>query len=263
MNWKYIATSLICLLAGIVIGRLLPGSSADDGPPVISATGPGPGAYRQARTRHTRAVPPMGEVALATPQAAASNDGAVAVDDRDKMLSVPAALISRLSLAAGSRKLDQDLFSGDGAVEEALQITDHEKAVIQTAWRDALRKIRDIEATSVHTEAIDEWSQRITLPELSSSMEVMSVGFRSHVRNTLGTHRGEAFLAAKQVDQLIGRNTGERVYTVTTEEVGDGTWRYRIHVEQGEQRRLWVGGNIPEEIRHLTERAGITNSLEN
>lgn len=258
MNLKSTAISIVCLIVGLLVGRMLPDSSPtppQDVTPQENVTRP---ARDGSHTTYSHHEP---EDRKSLPDGGQSTDTSPENLENGAMINVPVELIYSLSIAAGPRKIDQDLFSGDGAVEEALEITDHEKAVIQTAWRDSLGKIRDIEASSIQTEAIDEWSQRITLPELSPSMASLGSGFSSQVRNALGEDRGEAFLAAKQVERMFAGPIGERAFTVTTEEVGDGQWRFRIELESGDGRRMWVGENIPAELRHLTDAAGISPAL--
>lgn len=257
MNLKPIAIPSACLLAGLLIGRLLPGSSqhgmaGDPGEPPVARTPPDTRPQQPHPDTQTRE-----SNRPATPAAGAREAAGAAKGE----ITVPTSLISGLSQAVGARKLEQDLFSGDGMVEDALQITDREKAAIQTAWKASLQKIRDIETASMRSEEIDEWSVRITVPDLSSSMSQFGGDFRAKVNDALGENRSQAFLAAKQVDRMFSPPQGERSCTVTTEEIGDGQWRYRMTLADPNGNRVWVGASIPDDIRHLTDAAQIKPSL--
>ena len=178
------------------------------------------------------------------------------------MVTVPRELIELLSRAAGNRSAGQPLFSQDGKLEEALQIVDREKAELQTAWHASRRKIRDLEAETSTAEDLEDGSVRITVPNLADRMEGLRKGFSSSVRNILGNNRGEVFLSMKQADQLFTPPEGDRTYTVSPEPVGDGSWRFRMTLESANGRRVWVGGNIPDEILHLTAAAHIIPRLD-
>ena len=60
---------------------------------------------------------------------------------------------------------------------------------------------------------------------------------------------------------MLEHSSGERAYRVTTEEIGDGKWRFRIQLDGRDGQRLWVGANIPQELRHLTNAVGISPAL--
>lgn len=102
------------------------------------------------------------------------------------------------------------------------------------------------------TEDIDDWTVRITVPDLATSIRPLAGEFRSEVSQALGGDRSKAFLAAKQIDTVFSPPVGERTYEVTSESVGDGQWRFRMNLSGPEGNRVWVGDTIPEEIRHLT-----------
>lgn len=250
MKIKKPLTLSAILLAGIGIGRLLPRGAADTSfldegaSPAAHASGNparNGGAAEERIVRRRAGVPRERDNAVAAGQN----------DPEEGMALVPTALIGELSLAAGTRTAGQELFSRDGRIEEALRITDHEKAVIQTAWRDSLQRIRDLETASMQTEQIDEWSTRVTVPDLSPSMTSLRDEFRSTVDRALGGSRSEAFLAAKQTSNMFSPPSGDRSYTVTSEAAGDGQWRFRIMLAGPGGSRVWVGESIPNEIRHL------------
>lgn len=253
MNLKPPITAVVSLAVGMLIGRHLPGSTP--AMPVDHAQHgleTRPVRFNGGSVDSTKSKPSEEPIKLPEP-ADPSVQAAVS--------PVSLEVISSLSLAAGRRKLDQDLFGGDGAVEKALEITDHEKAVIQTAWRGLLRDIRKLEAGSIRSEPIDEWSHRIVVPEMDATTVPLGNSFGKHVRDTLGAERGELFIAAKQLGRIFAEPSGERVYTVNTEETGDGEWRFRIESKGGDGARMWVGKVIPDELLHLTNAAGISSAL--
>ena len=253
MNLKILIIAIASLTVGVLVGRYLPNST-----PTI----PADTARREMEKRPARVK--IGSVD--SPNSRPNKEPKKLPNPADTAVQaavspVSLEVISSLSLATGRRKLDQDLFSGDGAVEEALKITDHEKAVIQTAWRSLLGEIRELEVGSIRSEAIDEWSHRILVPEMDAVTAPLGDRFGTHVLGALGAERGELFLAAKQLERIFAEPQGERVYTVTTEEVGNGEWRFRIDSKGGDGERMWVGNVIPDELLHLTNAAGITTVL--
>ena len=243
-----------CLMAGVAIGRLLPkAEQSGSGRTENQGTGERSGA-----TLSALANPIAGGESSSGEAQDPSLDFGVADPTLDPdLVVVPASLLGQLSLATGKRSLAQNLFSGDGKVEETLQITDQEKAAVQTAWRGIQEGIRELESESSVPENLDDGSLRITLPDLTSDMAAPGSGFRTSVREILGENRGEVFLAMKQVDRILTPPAGERTYTVAAEPTGDGGWRFRMTLEGSDGRRVWVGDNIPNEIQHLAGAAQI------
>jgi len=256
---KPIAVWIAILLVGIAIGRLLP-RGADE---ATKESGKSSSAQRASALRNRAGD---SEDKTAGKGQAGGNvnrsSAPIAPESGEEMVLVPSTLIGELSRAAGIRTMNQRLFSSDTRIEEALGITEREKAEVQTAWEKKRQKIRDLEASSMKSEEIDEWSVRITVPDLSQSMGSLENEFRTAVHRALGENRSEAFLAAKQVDGTFSPPAEDRSYTVTTESIGDGRWRYRMTLEGPDGTRVWVGENIPDEIRHLTDAAGIQPALE-
>ena len=242
MSVKSIVIPLACLAVGFGVGLWFP--ETQDGAPAGEAAPPSAPRPVPRTPRPTPLTPPV---------------------SRDKpegdMLRVPSGLIAGLSEAQGSRRLDEDLFSGNGVVESALEITASEKAAIQKAWRATLAEIRAAETGAVRSEAIDEWSQLITVPDLTAQVAALGAGLRGEVHEALGQDRADVFLAAKQVDRMFSQAPAGRTLKVTTEEIGNGQWRFRIEQEGGEGRRVWLGETIPDELRHLTAAAGIGPKL--
>jgi hypothetical protein len=186
----------------------------------------------------------------------------VAADESPKMLMVSSSLIGELSRKAGARTFGQELFEPDGVIEEALQVTNEEKAVIQTAWQDTRKGIRELEARASVSKELEDYSVQITVPDLSQAMQRVKSDFSASVQRVLGESRGDVFLAAKQVDQMIANSDGARTYTVAAEPVGEDGWRFRMTQEGPDGRRVWVGDSVPEEIRHLTDVARISPRID-
>jgi hypothetical protein len=257
MTLKSILIPAGCLLLGTGIGILLPvggGGGATPGTPpeAASAAGearPAAGSWRSAApTRPDRVRPDAPEHSSAEPTAA-------------DFVQVPTSLIGELSLGAAVRTLDEGLFDADGRIEEQLGITDSEKARIQTAWRGVREKIREVELSVVETEELEDGSARITVPDLAPRLESVREGFGSRLDGILGDNRGAVFRALRQTDRMLARPEGRKVYTVTSESVGNGEWRFRIRLEDSAGSRLWVGDSVPEELRHLTDAARVVSSL--
>ena len=162
-----------------------------------------------------------------------------------------------MSRKAGARSAGQALFERDGVIEEALQITNEEKAVVQTAWQNTQKGIRELEARASVSKELEDYSVQITVPDLTQGMTHLGSDFSSTVQQTLGLNRGNAFLAAKQIDQVVAQSGQERTYTVQAELVGQ-KWRFKMTQDGPGGRRVWVGESVPEEIRHLTDEAQIS-----
>jgi hypothetical protein len=257
MNTKTIAACTACLLLGAFIGRSLTSEAGAGKSPVAAVHNP------------EKPAPPRNQIADSINETAPNPDTKQSEGNLEKevahqirgLVTVPAALIGELSLAAGARKGGQELFGKDDRIAELLKITDREKAVIQTAWRASREEIRNLEVSSMKTEEVDEWTVRISVPEQTQSLASLGEGFRKQIHEALGENRAETFIAAKQTDTAFSPPPGDRSYVVTSEEAGDGNWRYRFELDGPAGRRVWVGGNIPEELRHLTDTVGVPTSL--
>jgi hypothetical protein len=239
-------TKLTCaafLVAGVIIGRLLPVADGPENPEPANGDLPTRGgAPVSAIINPDAGLSPLQEDLEA--QADPGRDG-------DDLVMVPASLLEELSLAAGKRSLAQNLFSADGKIEEIFQISDQEKAAVQTAWRGVQQRIRELEAESSVSDDLDDGSVRIIVPDLTDDMAALGSGVRSSVIEILGENRGDGFLAMMQVDRILTPPAGERTYTVAAEATGDGDWRFRMTLDGANGRRVWVGESIPDEIQHL------------
>ena len=173
------------------------------------------------------------------------------------MIAVPRSLLSSLSRSKAGRSLDQAILDDRDPVEAALNLKPAEKTRIQAEWQRTREELRQLEATSLEAEDLDDGSVRLVVPDLSDDRRKLAASFHASLTGILGNDRGEVFHAIKQVDDILGSASAERSIIVKTESVGEGRWGYRMTLNDSTGRRVWVGANIPEEIRHLTDSAGI------
>ena len=259
---KTIAACIICLVVGLLLGRLLPVAEPEvkDGAAIQGAVAGGAPDRVRGGTRTAQDTP--ARHAPVKPVAAPEDDVMVDGVASDPLVTVPASLIEELSMGKGSRDMGQALFSRDGRIEELLKISDQEKAVMQTEWRSVRERVRQLEARSSTAEDLEDGSVKITVPSLVGEMGAMGEGFQSSVKQALGDNRGEVFLALKQVDQIFSPEEGERSYGIKVETIGDGRWRYHMTLEGPAGQRVWVSEKVPDEIRHLTDAAKIFSQIE-
>ena len=252
---KTILIGVVCLLVGLVIGRFLPSENR--------SIGEDSGVDEMThRTREVSRVSPRERIGSAHRDEGEGVDAGLTAQSQDlNLVTVPASLISELSLAAGTRSAGQALFSRDGKMEKVLKITDQEKAVVQKAWRRSRHDINELEARAAMSESLEDGSVKITVPDLAKGMGALGEGFQATVENTLGGNRSDVFLAMKQVDRIFAPPAGERTYSVAVEAIGDGRWRYHMTLEGPSGRRVWVSEKVPNEIRHLTDAAKIVPSM--
>lgn len=183
------------------------------------------------------------------------------LDRQDNLLVVPAELIEELSLQANIRSFDSDIFSGSEKVEQYLEITHEEKSTISKAWVIAQNGVKKLAVQSAMSENLADGSVKIEIPEVTNDTNTLSNTFFAVVKSTLGENRGNAFLAINQVSRLFSQSLGARIYTVKMEEIGDGGWRYHMTLEHAGHRKVWIGDNIPKDIRHITNLARIIPDL--
>ena len=250
---KTILTGIVCLLVGLVAGRFLPTVLQPDGEVLRVGTKSG----QTQEVADNPATERFGSAHWQKRQTMMANSGLTELPQDENIVAVPTSLIRELSFSAGTRSIGQNLFSSDGKIEEILQITDQEKAAMQTAWRQSRQKIYALEARASKSESMEDGSVKITVPDITNRMDSLADGFQSKVKNTLGENRGDIFIAMKQVDRILAPPAGERTYKVKVEAAGDGHWRYHMTLESDEGSRVWVAENVPDEIRHLTDAARI------
>jgi len=259
---KTICACVVCLVVGVMIGRVLAPqamvelknkteneSSVRKGTRYASSQGQAGDRSVQRNRSDTGALELAGDSGLKDP----NRDG--------KLVVVPASLIGHLSQAAAKRTLAQNLFSQNGEMEKYLQISDREKSRVQQAWRATQKEMRQYENNAAETEDLTDESVKITVPDMSLAMKGFGDDFQETVQETLGENRADAFIQMKQIDQILTPTEGDKVYTVKVEAIGDGRWRYHMSFESVDGRRVWVGESVPEEIRHITDAAKINPEL--
>lgn len=251
MKTKPIVIHSAFLLAGIAIGLMIPrkASIADLAPggeqvvqslpedKVARTPGPSADAPLPAKVRHR------------PPQAPAKPSGAVA-DERTDVV-VPRNLLMQLGAAAGHRGMEEELFSENDPIQIGMDINPAQKAALESAWENAKQRLWDFQKNSRRMEAIDDWTVRITVPDMSSNIDSISKGLEHDASRILGKDRAEAFLAAKQVDKTLSQAGGERVYMVTSQETGDGDWTLSTQMRGPNGAHIWFGESTPEHLNHL------------
>ena len=204
---KMIPACILCFVVGGIFGNLLPSGNRaqEEGGAMDSERLIGSGNTRRGIGSDLGSL--NGSVREEFPLASGLPDPPESKD----LMVVSKELINQLSLAAGTRSAGLSLFSKDGKLEESLQIADREKAEIQTAWRESLQKIRDLEAASSTAVDLDDGSVRITVPVLAIEMGDVGELFQSSVKSSLGENRGDVFLAMKQIDRIFERTFHRRL----------------------------------------------------
>lgn len=258
-----VVSAISGLIAGVLIGGLLqPGGTRRDVPDKVGK----PGVDESVSGKRSLAGQPSPSAGAKSASAglntAQPNVTRWDFSRDDDEVIVSSYLIEGLSLASGVRTMDQPLFDREGGESALLQITDHEKASLQTAWRGIKEDIREIEATASYAEELTNGGVRITIMDLSEMRQGIGSQFSSKAREILGDNRARIFMAVKQIERLLDPPAGERSYTVDVEPAGDHSWRYRMTLEGPSGRRIWVGASIPEEIRHVTDAAGILPRID-
>lgn len=251
-----------CLLAGVILGRVLPGSAVDGKKATAPQTNAVNSELKASRAEGRSFLKRERIRRSPADQQLLDRDSGLNEPGRDgKLVVVPAALIGRLSQAGGSRSLGQDLFSQNGEVEQYLQISDREKRELQSAWRSTQKEMRMYQSNAAQTEDMEDGSVKITVPDMSSAMKGFGDGFHASVVEALGQNRADAFVEMKQVNRILAPVEGDQTYTVKVEAAGGGRWRYHMSSQGPEGRRVWIGDSIPKEIRHLTNVAKIQPSM--
>ena len=251
---RTIIVAVVCLVIGLMLGRFLP---SEDGPVDNAASSVRGGDSSRKGSRLASRDRSGSRNSSDSDQAAAGMRSTDATTEADQV-TVPIALISELSQGSSTRAQGLELFSRDGKLEKLLNITDHEKAVIQKAWNQSLQQIKQLEAKESKSEDLEDGSVKITVPSLAGDMKQLGEDFETVVQDSLGENRAGAFLAMKHVDRVFTPTDAERTYQVSVESVGDGRWRYHMTAVDGAgKRRVWVGESVPDEIRHLTDAARI------
>lgn len=262
MQIKTIGVCALCVVGGFVGGRVIPSGKDDAATTAVDSSEDSRIGRRVIAGSVSSEVRASRRIRSESDAAVLDMDSGLEDPARDgKLVVVPAALVGKLSQAAGTRSLGQDLFSQDGEVELYLQITDREKKEVQQAWRTVQKEMREYESNASQTEDLEDGSVKITVPDMSLVMKGFGDDFNAAIKDSMGGNRAAVFLQMKQVDRILTPVEGDQVYTVKVEAAGDGRWRYHMSVESPSGRRVWVGENVPEEIRHLTDAAKINPEM--
>lgn len=208
----------------------------------------------------TSSAPDRGGSWRGTPGPSASNQAGSSVGESDRLegaVEVPLAVLGNLSQARGARRIDQPILDENDPVEAALNLTAREKELIQDRWDSVRSRLVEQESRALSATDLEDGSVRLTLPDLTNERRRLASEYGAFLEHTLGSQRGPAFGAIKQIDPMLASNTSERSIVVQVESVGDGLWGYRMTLEDESGTRVWVGDRIPDEIRHLADAAEI------
>lgn len=181
----------------------------------------------------------------------------VALDE----VRLPVAALEAVARSGGIKLPDQNLFSSDDAVEEALGITDQEKSKMQKHWRGAMQKIRDAEVASANFVERPDGSVSFIVDPLPGLRDTQRRELSEAAAAELGPDRGAALMALKGGDELMASGEEAVAFSVNVEEAGAGRWRFRIEETRGDQRKVWIADAIPEELQHLTDAAGVVRRV--
>ncbi|MGB0774367.1 MAG: hypothetical protein ACPG32_06140 [Akkermansiaceae bacterium] len=261
MIWKYIAVGVSCLLVGFFTRGILDQNDADPADstphePSQSATSERRGSRSSSRSRSADRQ----KVDVPRSEDLAAVSGLPRPSDAD-LIVVPVDLLEKLASSGKQIDVHDDLFSSSGELIEALQISDREKAGLQHAWRQARAKLREIEAANAKSVTLKDGSVQITVPNLKTQISKIGDEFNQVLSNHLGPNRAAAFSGARGLNQAFSSLAGEAIYTVKVEATGDGRWRYKMHQQGPRSNKAWIGDNVPEVIRHLTDAANIRANL--
>jgi len=250
MNGKMIAGFAACFAVGVITGNFFPMTTQGGDPEAVQAETAKP--IRSAGNSPKSPVP-EGSWILPAPR----RERPVAGEGADGRIEVPASLLEAMSRSRSKRGINQDILDNIDPAEKMLGLTEAEKAKIESAWQSVCDDLRSLEKASLKATDQEDGAVRLSLPDLSNRRGELAESFKSTLTGTLGQDRGEAFHAIKQVEDMLASGAGERSITVKTESVGEARFGYRMTLEDASGQRVWVGENIPDEIRHLTDAAGI------
>ncbi|MEM1083436.1 MAG: hypothetical protein AAGI48_04895 [Verrucomicrobiota bacterium] len=248
---KNVLLAVSFLSLGMLLGRWATGDTSPD-----DSGGVSPGfpqkevATRTAKTEET------------SPRSGSSNNSS---DDPgwagDDWISLPRGVFEKVALAAGIPTPEGDLFGPQDPCIEALALDDHEVAFLQQEWRGVCKKLKQAEVECLSFSENRDGSVVMTLDPTSGARAEQRKAFRLAAIERLGEQRGEAFVALKGGDDLLGSGDQPVEYHVDMEENGSGGWRFRVEQSSGDQRQMWVCDAIPEKLQHLTDAAGIRRRL--
>lgn len=182
-------------------------------------------------------------------------------DEQNDLVVVPTSLLGLYSNTSTSQILRAGLFANSKEIQQALKITDQEKAQMQRNWREVRKQMKRIELNAAKVEELENGAVKINVPDLKESYMGLGRDFEQSLVNVLGENRATAFSAAQHLEGVFSPE-GEASYTVRMESTGNGYWRYHISQSGAQGGGTWVGTKVPAHLRHLTERANIVSELK-
>ena len=236
-------TLALALVAGIGIGWLLPREGRDGGGHATAKAellrqqlGPRSNFSRglQARPKSTRKP--------------AAGDG---------LVTVSAEMLQKINKFPPVHPRHVQLFYQNDEVLEMLKITEQEQARLEEVWTMRRAEVESLESFHSSRQDMEDGSALITVPDLSDVLTAVERELSEQVRQTLGDERGDLLIRLKHLDGVFMPKTGERTYQVRVEAAGNGQWRYHTDYRDDSNHHVWVGEDLPQEIRHITDAARI------
>ena len=182
-------------------------------------------------------------------------------DEKNDLVVVPTSLLGKYSKSSTSQILRAGLFANSKEIQQALKITDQEKAQMQRNWREVRKQMKRVERDAAKVEELENGAVKIQVPDLKESYMGLGRDFEQSLVNVLGENRATAFSAAQHLEGVFSP-VGEASYTIRMESTGNGYWRYHISQSGAQGGGTWVGTKVPVYLRHLTERANIVSELK-
>ncbi|MGB0743351.1 MAG: hypothetical protein ACPGSB_02390 [Opitutales bacterium] len=272
VNMRNLAASSAFLLAGAVIGMLLPfprnvteEPSSETGTYEMAYTEPSrnidskdfeAGALRITSENSESSIPldleKSGQAMVGKEALLQQFSGLYSPNKDGPLVVIPADFISELSRSGHIRKLEGKLFPADGKLAASLQIDEQEKTLLESNWVRFREQIRKLEADSASIKALDDGTLQIIMPELRMELAPLKDRFRATAIETIGDNRANVLFAASQLDSLVEKMGEARKMVVRAEETGNGGWRFRTEIEGPNGKHAFVGDKIPPAVRNLT-----------
>jgi hypothetical protein len=254
-HWKSICLGIVCFVAGGMTTIFLSSELGDSDVQHTALTADSENSRTKQKPRFGLSWNGSGN----SPRQAQQPDRA---NLHDSKISVPITLLESLSLSKSTRSIGQPILDENDPVEAALGLTSVEKERILNDWQRSCENLRRLEVGALDSKDLEDGTVLMNLPNLSRERKEIAGQFMDSLNQTLGTERGAAFYATKQVNNMFAADSGERSIAVKVESVGNNKWSYRMSLNDASGSRVWVGDSIPLEIRHLADAAGIFPTID-
>ncbi len=175
----------------------------------------------------------------------------------DGLITVSAEMLQKINKFPAVHPRHQQLFYRNDQVLELLKITEQEQARLEEAWTTRRTEVESLESLHSSRRDMQDGSALITVPDLSDVLAAVERELSEQVHQALGDERGDLLIRLKHLDGVFMPKTGERTYQVRVEAAGNGQWRYHTDYRDDSNHHVWVGEDLPQEIRHITDAARI------